>query len=154
MDASHCVFDFSALKQAEHAYRTTLNKHPDNLDMRIRLAWCLFMQALYQSGQETILKNIAMCGATAETIGVFDAGQLLLDRDAQTLLQECLHQTFTVIHLSSRSEDRLDGEKIQALAALSGAEEAVAQSREKAARVLNEMVEEVMCIPAPPQDKA
>ena len=118
MQPSPHLFDLCALQRAEANYKECLLTQPDNLAVRLSLAWCLFIQALHQSGQETaiISNNLpyeqAVPPAQDTPVKV---------RDAQALLQDCLQHLYNVKHLSIDEEDRSGVERLQTLVELAGA---------------------------------
>jgi hypothetical protein len=136
MSASAPVFDRIFLDRAEHTYRQQLVAHPEDTDLRLRLAWCLFMQALYQAGQEAAI-----------SAGASDPGQsseCLSERDSQNLLKDCLQQTYTVMHVGAQSGERPDVEKIQELVRLSGTSEVLLQAQDRATFILTKLAGEIL----------
>ena len=112
MGTQSSIFDPHGLKEAEEAYRFVLRREPDNMDTRINLAWCLLLQAVYQSGQETMLAE--QNDSTAEACHKTNPPSLSPGPDARHLLQECLRHSLTVRHLSARTSDQVDVEKLEA----------------------------------------
>ena len=133
----------ASLKRAEHIYRTRLANDPDDSNARIKLAWCLFMQALYRAGQESMLNALVSPGSD-EPSEVFVRSRCIWDQDAEDLIHECLNQTGTVMQLSSDPLHRTDALRLQALVKLSGGDLAVAQSRENSSRILSEFLHDVL----------
>jgi hypothetical protein len=132
------VFDRHYLERAEHTYRQQLIAHPEDTELRVRLAWCLFMQALHQAGQET--------ARGADATALESALDPLCERSSHALLKDCLQQTYTVMHVSIRSGDRPDVEKIQELVRLSGRQNLLIQAQDRAAYILARLTGEMLKI--------
>ncbi len=110
-----------ALRRAEFLYRDTLVADPADTGTRLRLAWCLFVQAMHQAGRESILETITCDSEGADLLpGVI---QSIQETDVDHLLQDCLRQTTTVMQLSRRPHERTDVEMLQMLVKLAGAEQ-------------------------------
>lgn len=103
------------------------------MDTRVNLAWCLLLQALYQSGQETVIAEHKGSEVGSQNQDP-DAG-LAPGPDARHLLQECLRHSVTVRHLSARPANHLDIEKLQALVVLAGGHELLLSAEEGGAVV-------------------
>jgi hypothetical protein len=138
MNLQRKTFDISTLKRVEEIYRKRLVEEPGDMVARLSLAWCLFMQALHQAGQESLLAALAEAGKGQE-MPLDEQASPAPDHDSSELLTECLKQTITVMQLSPNPQDRTDVERIQALVRLSGEEEALSEAEEEAARILGEM---------------
>jgi hypothetical protein len=119
-----------ALRRAECSYRDTLTTDPADTGTRLRLAWCLFVQAVHQAGRESILETITCESVGAEVLpGVIRSIQ---ETDVDHLLQDCLRQTTTVMQLSRRPHERTDVEMLQLLVKLAGAEQWAADADKEA----------------------
>ena len=128
-----------ALKRAESAYRTSLVSDPADTAARLRLAWCLFVQAVHQAGRESILDSIHSTGSESEAMrGVIRSIQ---ETDVDHLLQDCLRQTTTVMQLTRRPHERTDVEMLQMLVKLAGAEEWAADADREAASRLRDITQ-------------
>jgi hypothetical protein len=112
--------DRTALKQAEKTYRKRLGEEPGDTGARLRLAWCLVLQAFYRAGQESLPAAPP-------------------DGDARDLLKDGLQQTVTVTQLSADPREHREVETLRALVRLSGAEPLVLEAEERAARILSEL---------------
>lgn len=132
------IFDPHGLKEAEAAYRFVLIQEPDNMDVRVNLAWCLLLQALYQSGKETVIAERSDAQQAADNEG--GAANLASGPDADHLLQECLRHSMTVKHLSARTSNQMDVEKLEALVRLAGGKELLLSSEESGARIIDNIV--------------
>jgi len=132
------IFDPHSLKEAETAYRFVLVQEPDNMDVRVNLAWCLLLQAVYQSGQET---GIAERRGRENDANPTTAGaELTPGPDAGHLLKECLRHSLTVKHLSAQTSNQLDMEKLEALVLLAGGKELLQSSEENGVRIIDNIV--------------
>jgi hypothetical protein len=143
MDDIQEVFDPDVLKRLERSYRRHLAKKPEDMGARINLAWCLFMQALHQAGQESILRIFREVDTGTDS----QRGNRIrtdLDTDALQLLKECLQQMHTVQQLSLHARERVDVEKLQALIRLSGGERAVVEAEKETLRALIKLAQEIL----------
>lgn len=131
------IFDPPGLKEAESAYRFVLRREPDNMEARINLAWCLLLQALYLSGQESA--RAEQHDSRGETHSV-STGSSAADPDARHLLQECLRHSLTVKHLSAHPSNRLDVAKLEELVLLAGGKELLLSTEEGGARIIDNLV--------------
>lgn len=136
MSESSSVFDMNALQCSESTCREQLTLSPDNMDRRLRLAWCLFLQSLHQDAQEEGTRSHL---ADAQPSTPCCPVPALRHRSAQILLEECLHQTYTVMHLSVQPQVRSDVEKLHALVRLVGAQGVLLQAEERANHLRSEM---------------
>jgi hypothetical protein len=124
------------LQEAEAAYRFILIREPDNMDVRVNLAWCLLLQALYQSGKETVIAE----RGDAKQAGDDPNTDITPGPDAGHLLQECLRHSMTVKHLSARASNQMDMEKLEALVRLAGGKDLLVSSEENGARIIDNIV--------------
>lgn len=135
------VVSIEALKRSEQICRTRLANEPGDTSARMKLAWCLFMQALYRAGQESVLSALVSAMEIKEHQGTLV--NAIVQEDAAHLFSECLRETSMVLQLSPDARERIDVEKIQALARLSGAGQAVSEAEEAAAQVLSDLLREL-----------
>ncbi len=135
------VIQIEALRRSEDIYRARLANEPGDTSARVKLAWCLFMQALYRAGQESVLG--ALVSAPEESAAQQSWVQAVMNQGAAELFSECLRQTSTVLQLSPSAGERHDMERLQDLAKLSGAGQAVLEAEEEAARILGELLREL-----------
>jgi hypothetical protein len=122
-------FNTASLKQAEKTFRERLLTQPDNMEARLNLAWCLFIQAVHQSGQEMALLNPV---PEYDRTAISSADSESKADSALSLLQDCLCQTYTIKHLSLSSEDHKAIERLQVLFALCGAQEQAVHAERRA----------------------
>lgn len=143
MRSSEPAFHSDALKRVEAVYRRQLTQDPADAVARVGLAWCLFMLALLQAGQESVVE--ALLDPTAgEHPPVEETAPAALGPNAAELLEDCLRQTLTVKQLTSNAEARVSAERILSLVRLSGGGRALGAAEERAARVLNDVAREVL----------
>lgn len=126
------VFDMTALEKSEQASRRILENEPGDTATRLKLAWCLTLQAVYRAGQEEEQDNAA-------------APPVEDGRDAGTLLNCGLQQAVIVLHLSDEPRERREAEQLRTLATRCGAGNAVAASDAEAERVLSDLTEAIFC---------
>src|SRR3712207_1101837 len=122
MNNPHRCLDEHALREAERGYRLRLTDEPGDMVTRVSLAWCLFLQAMHQAGQENTLAVLD------ETAGGRPAplnGRTSRDHETRRLLQDCLRQAMIVRHLSRSAEERSEMERLQSWVRLSGGREAL-----------------------------
>ena len=130
-------FDLQDLKKAEEAYRFVLRQEPDNMDLRVHLAWSLLFQALYFSGQEATAAHDRIPETNFSS--AIEANKRF-PSDSRRLLQECLRQTTMVKQLSTRVSNQMDAEKIEALVLMAGNKELLNESEARGARIQNEIL--------------
>src|SRR5436190_24346001 len=102
-----------ALRRAESIYRHTLLIEPGDTAFRLRLAWCLFIQAVHQAGRESILDTVeceygGLNGLTPELSNG-------IEKSVDELLKDCVRQTTTVRQLTLKERDRSDAELLLSL---------------------------------------
>ena len=125
------------LRRAESSYRECLVSDPADTATRLRLAWCLFVQAVHQAGRESILETISFDGPGSDLLpGVIRSIQ---ETDVDHLLQDCLRQTTTVMQLTRRPHERSDVEMLQLLVKLAGAEQWAADADREATMRLRDI---------------
>src|SRR5260221_13074768 len=101
------VFDIDGLRRVESVYCARLAQDPGDHVARMHLAWCLFMQALHESGQQSVIAALFsqddhLDKRTMKRI------RSVLDRDAQRMLRDCLRHSVTVMQLSTDPRDKRD----------------------------------------------
>ena len=144
MPSTHSnVFEIDSLMRVEALCRRRLEREPDDMAARISLAWCLFLRSFHRAGQESVLRELAFTDR--------DERDLLLarirgvpDHGAAQLVQDCLKNTFTVMQLSGDPDDVASVERLQALARLSGANEAIVHAEEEAIQVIEGLVRDII----------
>ena len=126
------VFEVEALLRVSMLYRERLRSDPADMAARTGLAWSLFLQSLFQAGQEQLLVS---------PVSEIEPGVVLTpcERDARGLLTECLQQVTMVRQLSERPRDRADMDRLQTLIRLAGEAPAVCAAEDEAARILGEV---------------
>jgi hypothetical protein len=131
------------LQRAEHSYREQLRSQPDDMGLRLSLAWCLFVQALHQSGHESAFGNyaVAYCRAPAADI---NSTPSKADRSADALLRDCLQQTYTIKHLSMQEDERLEVARLHALVEMAGAQDLSIGAEEQSLQRLANLAREAM----------
>lgn len=131
-----------ALTQVEASCRDRLTAEPADVPVRKKLAWCLFLLALHQAGQETLLPLAAPAGDANSSGGVRYG-----DRDARQLLRECLRQMVAVRQLATDPQDLLEIERLQSLVRLSGGEAELTAAEHEARAAIAKMTRELMEFP-------
>lgn len=140
MNNSHPVVDTDALARVERLYRDLLSAQPcDNL-ARLRLAWCLLLQALHQAGRESAVNELLHLSPGDSLDASYAAPP---GRDAQTLLRECLRQTITVRHLSPAQTETSEAEHLQSLASLSGSGQSLLEAEQEALEALQRLARDI-----------
>ena len=120
------VINMSALRNAEKRYRKSLQTHPDNTSTRLNLAWCLFMQAVHRSGQETVLSNLTEPSTDLLKL-IANSGP---DRDADALVKEFLSHICIAKNLCVENDDVVEATRLHSLVNLSGLQDAVRRAEE------------------------
>lgn len=145
MQSSTKYVDTANLKWAENTYREQLKSRPEDMAIRLSLAWCLFMQALHRSGQETILDYTVVHIQPPAEDTVRESGTT--ERSAHTLLKDCLHQTYMIKHLSLDADERLNVARLQSLVELAGAREIMVGAEEQSVQQLVALAREALRTP-------
>jgi hypothetical protein len=136
--------DQASLKLSERVFRERLEKEPDDMNARLSLAWCLFLQALHQAGRESVAQ--ALVARAEETETTDDSTHSLLDKNARALLREALQQAAAVRQLSPHPQDSTYMNLLQSLASLSGASQIVSGTEQEADRILSKLTSEMMLL--------
>lgn len=138
-----------ALIQVEASCRSRLASEPADVAARKKLAWCLFILALHQAGQETLIQILP---SEVETVphSATDSEQFR-GRDARQLLRECLRQTVAVRQLTTDAQDLLEIDRLQSLVRLSGGEAELTEAEREARSALAKMAHELLQFPPRPQ---
>ena len=110
-----------ALQTAESAYRNQLASDPCDTQARVKLAWCLFVQAVHAAGRESLFHEVHE-GSVRVDERLPRVIEAIRENDVDHLLRDCLRQTTAVIHLSKEQRDRTDVEMLQTLIGMAGAE--------------------------------
>jgi hypothetical protein len=137
------VFDLTALEAVSNDCRAMLMAGPDNLALRLRLAWCLFMLALHQSGRETAITESGPALRNAPVCPDNGLGQHAGRSSAGALLRDCLQHNNIVRHLATDDEDRKSADRLHSLALLSGATAAAHEAEVDCRRRFQELIREV-----------
>jgi hypothetical protein len=143
MGNQESIFDLEVLRRREQIDRDRLANEPGDTEARIRLAWCLFMLALYHAGQENILTKLLTVSRRSK-VASGNSLQAALDGGAQEILRDCLRQTCTVEQISADPRDCTDVAKLQMLAKSIGAQEMVTEAQEEAAHILAELTQGIL----------
>lgn len=143
MDRSKTPVCIDHLRGEERGHRKRVDHEPLDLDARMNLAWCLFVQAMHQAGGETLLDSLREKGAVAD----FSAASPRFGGDSRHLLRECLKQMCAVCELSRDPTDLADVERLRYLVTISGAEKALREADDEAARWLAEMAQAIVAGP-------
>lgn len=138
-DPQHLV-DPEALRRMEAVCRARVLADPVDTLARGRLAWCLFLQAVHQAGQESILEQLGITPLEVKAVGPRESFE---DRQAQELLDECLRHTEAVLHLSAPGQQRTEMERLLGLARLSVGEPAFNSAEQKAHRILDTLIRDL-----------
>ncbi len=130
-----------SLAEAEAACRTRLAFEPTDLGARKKLAWCLFLQAIHQAGQEALLDLVPDELRTAEPT---PPERPTHPRGARELLRECLRHCFAIRQLTTDPQDVHEVERLQALVRLSGGEAALSEAENEARGILARVTQELV----------
>lgn len=143
MGSRRAAIDVDSLSELEASCRKRLAVEPEDTQARSNLAWCLFMQAVHQSGREKLLS--ALYGDD----GILRDGcdpQLAnkLDRDARQILRDCLLQAVAVVQLSPDERHQSEVGKLHQLIRLSGGEQALQEAQLEAGRIISEITHDLL----------
>jgi hypothetical protein len=142
MSEKPAAFELDALVRAEAACRRRIAASPDDMDARLRLAWCLLMRALHRSGQQSALAGIAG-GDDARLDSLLAHLEAVPGVSAGRLVDESLHQAFAVEHLTQDPREVADVRQLQALIALSGGGQMVSDAQDRASAVLHRLARDI-----------
>ena len=107
------LINIDAIRSAERVYRSCLIDEPADTSIRLKLAWCLLIQAVHADGRQSILQDGP---ESALGHGVQE------DEEIGNLLEDCLRQTTAVLHLSREESERADVEVLQNLIEIAAAD--------------------------------
>lgn len=128
--------DIKTLQQMESRYQNEITQDPTNLEVRLDLAWCLFMHALHEAGRENLQAALASGGGEADRVEMFrEIG--LFEQNAYSLLKGCLKETFTVLQLSPHTPQEVA--KLHVLIRLVGADQAFLEAEDEAMKILQRL---------------
>ncbi len=137
------ICDIDALRQAEKSYRDLLEVEPGAMDVRVDLAWCLFMQAVHMAGQESAIRNNGL-SSTGNSVWPTPSTALTMQAQAQMMLNECLQNAVTVTQLSTSRQDQMVMNKLETLVKLACGEKLISSARINASRILADLTQAVM----------
>ncbi len=133
MNSYPLTCDIATLQSLESGYQRQLTEDPANLEVRLDLAWCLFMHALHEAGRESLLASLAKGGPDADRGSLYkEIG--LYEQNAYRILKGCLRETFTVLQLSPTTPQEVA--KLHVLIRLSGADQAFSEAEDEAMKIL------------------
>ncbi len=135
--------DIVWLAETEAACRRRLRDRPDDLAARMRLAWCLFVHATHQAGEERLLSEMLSNGERPAA-PARAAPRAARDHDAVHLLDDCLRQVNIVAELSASPEHRADAQKLRGLVQLATGGHGMSLVEEQAARALQELLQAIL----------
>lgn len=141
MNPSNSPVSIDMIKVQERGYRRRVDHEPMDICARVNLAWCLLLEAMHQAGRENLLAVLRERGAVAD---IPNDGGFRLDSDAQNLLRECLKQMCAVCELTRDPRDIAEVERMRYLVTISGAEAALREADDEAARWLMEMAKAIL----------
>ena len=137
------LIKIDAIRRAEQVYRSDLVNDPADTSTRIKLAWCLFVEAIHAAGRESVLRDLSECERKSHE-DLETAVRAIQDSAVDHLLSDCLRQTTAVMHLSREDRERTDMELLQMLINLAGAEHSTAGTAEEARRCLNDITRAIV----------
>jgi hypothetical protein len=143
MSSQRAIIDVDTLSTLESSCRKRLAAEPEDTQARSNLAWCLFMQAVHQSGQENLLSALYReDGELREKSDPLLADHL--DRDAYQILRDCLQQAVAVVQLSPDERHQSEVGKLHQLIRLSGGEQALQEAEAEAGRIISELTRDLL----------
>jgi hypothetical protein len=137
------VFDIDSLRRLEGVYNARLAHDPGDHVARMHLAWCLFMQALHESGQQSVI--VALFSPDDELDErTMKRIRSVLDRDARRMLRECVRHSVTVMQLSTDPRDKRDAQNLQSLVRLTGGFPTIEEAEGNGSRILKSVARELL----------
>jgi hypothetical protein len=112
-----------------------LRADPADTLARVRLAWCLFAQAMHEAGQESAYEALRT-SRPPTTNELERQGLPSPERGATSLLDDCLRQSYAALHLSVSKREQEGAEELQALARLVSGEAPLARAERWASEIL------------------
>lgn len=131
--------DLDTVRRVEQIYRNRLRSEPCDTLARVRLAWCLFAQALHEAGRESAYAALR-CSNPPHAEELDEKCLPEMERGATSLLDDCLRQTYAALHLSVSRREQQDAAELQALARLISGEAPLARAESWANEILSAMV--------------
>lgn len=111
------TINIEAIRGAERVYRSCLIEEPADTATRLRLAWCLLIQAVHADGRQSSLR-----GASEGTAQFESDPQGTVPVEVGILLEDCLRQTTAVMHLSRNEVEHADVRMLQNLINIAAAD--------------------------------
>jgi hypothetical protein len=141
MEDEGAGIDIGAVHHIELACRDQLEHTPENCEARLRLAWCLFLEAVHEAGRvrgvSAVVREMKDRGAQARAPGE-------PVREPDRLLRECLKHATAVRQLSPDPNDHVMVEQIRTLLVESGQGDAVRAAQAEGDRILKELTDAIL----------
>lgn len=131
--------DLDTIRRVEQIYRDRLREEPCDTLARVRLAWCLFAQAVHEAGRESAYEALRSC-KLSNSDELDESSLPEMERGATSLLDDCLRQTYAALHLSVSRREQQDAVELQALARLISGEAPLARAERWATEIVAALV--------------
>jgi hypothetical protein len=112
-----------------------LLQHPDDLETRVNIAWCLLTRALYQAGIEAWGDSASDSRSSIRFVSMDKLGGAA--RSSRSLLNECLRHTSIVKQLSQEAEIQRQLSSMQGLIGLLGCSDQILMAEAQVSHVLD-----------------
>lgn len=149
MESGVVALDILQIRKQKDANRTLLTHDPDNLMARIRLAWCLFAEALYESGRKVQGSDGGSeggqpaPGSGPDTESALKQSHMSVGSGA-SLADEALRHAVTAKLLSVRPEDRMEAERLEELIVSMADSDAADRIRSRVYQAMSELSADVL----------
>jgi hypothetical protein len=135
--------DLDAIRRVERIYRARLRSDPADTLARVRLAWCLFAQALHEAGRESAFAALQQAQISRPD-PLEQPNVSVQKRDSTSILDDSLRQTYTALHLSASKRVRQDAMEILALARIVSGDASLGRAEKWADDILEAIMAEVI----------
>jgi hypothetical protein len=117
----------ATLVQSEAQYKKLLTEDPANPNIRMDLAWCLFIHALHEAGRGSA-EVLMTDGGQREDNPDFVRQMNLPEDAADRLFKGSLHETFIIMHLDTSGSIRPEIARLHSLIRLCGGDKVLRQA--------------------------
>ena len=135
----------TALRRSEAVQRARLANEPGDGAARLKLAWSLFVKALFRAGQESMVLGLFAADDRSPQDG--SRMKQIWDEDSGQLIDACLREALTAREFSVDPDEQIEIVRLLSLLKMIGAPGADLDSIGKAGRIHQSVLREIMDLP-------